>query len=64
MTEKPEFFWSPPRPGERIVAMVNYRDFIVLATSDGVYAIRERGAIGLDNHQVEQIKFVRIDENP
>lgn len=54
MTNKPEFFWSPP-DGAPIVGMTQYRDFIVVATASGVYVIREDASMGLDRHIVERV---------
>jgi len=56
MPGKPEFFWAPP-DGAPIVDIVQYRDFIVVATANGVYTIKEEGAMGLDRHGVHLVKF-------
>lgn len=56
MPGKPEFFWSPP-DSMPIVGIVQYRDFIVVATASGVYTIREEGSAGLDRHVVEKVTF-------
>lgn len=39
MTNKPEFFWSPP-DGARIVGITTYEGFIVIATDTGVYTVQ------------------------
>ena len=36
-------FWTPPEPGETIVGMKQYKDMLVIATSNGVYVISEHG---------------------
>ncbi|MFZ5692419.1 MAG: hypothetical protein ACOY5F_14315 [Pseudomonadota bacterium] len=56
MTNKPEFFWSPP-DAMPIVGLTPYRDMVVVATASGVYVIREEGTIGLDRHVVEKVTF-------
>lgn len=61
MSEKPEFFWSPPA-GAPIVGMTKYRDMIVIATGFGVYVIREKGDNGLDKHVVERMTFEEIKD--
>lgn len=38
MSDKPEFFWSPP-DGAPIVGITTYEGFIVVATATGVYTI-------------------------
>jgi hypothetical protein len=45
-------FWTPPRPGEKILGMCTYRDVVVVATTDGVYVIRGPGSVGLDDCEV------------
>lgn len=51
----PVHFWSAPE-GERLIGMVNYRDMIVVATDRTIYVIKEQGR-GLDDHEVQAIKF-------
>lgn len=41
MTDKPEFFWSPP-DGAPIVGITTYEGVIVVATASGVYTIKDR----------------------
>lgn len=52
MTNKPEFFWSPP-DGELIVGMVTYREIVVVATSGGIYTINATGQV--DNLEVRKV---------
>lgn len=53
MTDKPEFFWSPP-DGAPIVGMTQYEGMIVVATTSGVYVIKEASR-ALENYQVHKI---------
>lgn len=39
MSDKPEFFWSPP-DGAPIVGITTYEGFVVVATASGVYTIQ------------------------
>ena len=39
MTDKPQFFWSPP-DGATIVGITTFEDFVVVATASGVYTIQ------------------------
>jgi hypothetical protein len=39
MSDKPQFFWSPP-DGAPIVGITTYEGFIVVATASGVYTIQ------------------------
>lgn len=50
-----EFFWRPPRAGEVILGMLNYRDIIVVTTTDGVYTISPPNSEGLSHHEVWQV---------
>lgn len=60
-TTAPELFWQPQRAGERIIAICNYRDMVVVATNEGIYAIAEKGKLSLvDTHEIAQIKFTPV----
>ncbi len=54
-----ELFWTPPRPGERILGMAKYQDMIVIATDDGVYYISN--GRGLMDHEVRKISHDTIE---
>lgn len=54
-----ELFWTPPRPGERILGMTTYQDVVVVATTDGVYTIAPHGRI-LDDLEVRQVSHDTI----
>lgn len=53
MTDKPEFFWSPP-DGAPIVGVTTFQGFVVIATASGVYVIKDRHN-HLENWVVEKV---------
>lgn len=61
MSDKPEFFWSPP-DGAPIVGVTTFEGFIVVATASGVYLIGDRHRHA-DNWVVQKVSLaVRHNE--
>lgn len=54
MTDKPEFFWSPP-DGAPIVGITTYEGLVVVATGSGVYVIKGDHPSPLDDWTVHKI---------
>jgi len=56
MSDKPEFFWSPP-DGAPIVGITTYEGFVVVATASGVYTISQGGLRVPDDWTVQKISL-------
>jgi hypothetical protein len=56
VTDKPEFFWSPP-DGAPIVGITTYEGFVVVATGSGVYTISQGGLRVPDDWTVQKISL-------
>ena len=56
MTDKPEFFWSPP-DGAPIVGITTFEGFVVVATASGVYTISQGGLRTPDAWTVQKISL-------
>jgi hypothetical protein len=54
MTDKPEFFWSPP-DGAPIVGITTYEGLVVVATATGVYVINGDRYRTLNDWTVQKI---------
>jgi len=54
MTDKPEFFWSPP-DGAPIVGITTYEGLVVVATASGVYVINSDRYRTLNDWTVQKI---------
>jgi hypothetical protein len=54
MSDKPEFFWSPP-DGAPIVGITTYEGLVVVATASGVYVINSDRYRTLDDWTVKKI---------
>ena len=46
--------WTPP-PGEAIVGLVQYRDYIIMATNRGVYKVIHDDDIDITISQIELV---------
>lgn len=53
-TDEVQHFWSPPRPGEKILGMAKFQDLLVVATTEGVYVIADH-CRSFPDWQVQQI---------
>lgn len=63
MTDKPEFFWSPP-DGAPIVGVTTFQGFMVIATASGVYVVGDR-RVYADEWVVQKISLaVRQNASP
>jgi hypothetical protein len=56
MSDKPEFFWSPP-DGAPIVGITTYEGMVVVATGSGVYVINSDRYRTLDDWTVRKISL-------
>ncbi len=63
MSNKPEFFWSPP-DGAPIVGITTYQDLVVVATASGVYVISSDRYRSLNDWTIQKISLaVRRNED-